>query len=275
MNGVVVSEHAMVSVTPVRRVATTILSHPAYSRTKDIKHPASFDPLMIGMASYAKNLLGYKEIEKCLANSIPSWPGPVLKPHHSPYTISFAVAKSIAPSASDACEVVNLLYGRAPINPSPTVVILGVHLRRVQAVQILRHLLWMRYSLDIIDPLSVVNTFRAWLDKPYDYLGRTMPVRLQDYFHSAHLAVEDRIAIRHISIYANLETLLEQTVVVGRNMATLWPDNEFWTQTFPRMVIGPFLKEFRASRNEFSHDYATPRTSLGMYGTLFGEEVQY
>jgi hypothetical protein len=38
-----------------------------------------------------------------------------------------------------------------------------------------------------------------------------MPVSLQDDFHSARLAAEDRIAVRHIAIFSNLEALLEQS----------------------------------------------------------------
>jgi hypothetical protein len=151
------NEHRTNGTVVPARVATTILSHTAYGKPKEIKHPAGFDPLVAGMASYAKSLLVHQEIERCLASSIPSWPRLVLEPHHSQYTISFAVTNSLAQQAMNAYAVEYLLYGCSHADPNPMVAILGVQIPRVQAVQMLRHLLWMRYSLDIIDMLSLAT----------------------------------------------------------------------------------------------------------------------
>jgi hypothetical protein len=85
------------------------------------------------------------------------------------------------------------------------ITILGAHMPQAQAIQFLGYLLWIRYSLDTIGLLSQTNRFRAWTDKPYEYMATTMPVTHEHDFYSARLAAEDHIAIRHTSMFSNLE----------------------------------------------------------------------
>jgi hypothetical protein len=173
--------------------------------------------------------------------------------------------ESILPPSASFPSVVEAMLNGIVLSDVPShITILGESIPTSEALKILRYLLSIRYSLDIILHLNISGTFKVV--HPYNYLGDTMPVALATAIHAPELVSEDRIATRHTAITSNLESLLEVLKPDPNAPArSLWPDTSTFRERFPSITHSKYNNVFRTPRNGFAHTYATPKATTPFY----------
>jgi hypothetical protein len=171
--------------------------------------------------------------------------------------------------------VEDMLRGIIPSDASLVTVVAGFSMRRGEALSILKHLCWIRYSLGMIimlihDDASEMHS----VSLPYPYITNGLYGRLRSDVASFHLATEDRIAIRHIAVFTNLELLLERRASDEGPSLALWPETEAWKREFPYLERSAYLANFRMARNAFAHEYASPKANDLLYANLFSDQMK-
>jgi hypothetical protein len=146
---------------------------------------------------------------------------------------------------------------------------------RGEALGILRHLVWVRFSLDMVSHLNHNEPPSPEVTHPYNYLGNTMPEDLKAIMLSSDLSSQDRIDMRHIAIVSNLEGLFELIRSDPREDArSLWPDSPLFRQRFSWLVKEKYQSAFRPSRNWLAHILATPKASSTAFRNWVGAQME-
>jgi hypothetical protein len=158
-----------------------------------------------------------------------------------------------------------MLNGIIPPDSRLEITVLDTAFLRGEALTILRHLVWIRYNLDIIYHFNLSEIPRVIY--PYNYLGDTIPEALDNAIFLSELVTEDRIAIRHSVITSNLDGLMLDQARPDPNstLRSLWPSTAVFQQQFPMMTKHRYSNVFRPSRNGFAHQYATPHATDTAY----------
>jgi hypothetical protein len=171
--------------------------------------------------------------------------------------------------------VSNMLRGIIPSDTSMVIVVAGHSMIRGPALSVLKHLCWIRYSLGLIIQLIHNDASNPHTPSPpYEYLGTGLHAKLRADIASAHHIAEDRIAIRHIAMFASLESLFEKKATEQGVMTSDWPETDAWKLEFPQLERSAFLSNFRVTRNAFAHMYATPKASDAVHGNLFSPPMK-
>jgi hypothetical protein len=105
--------------------------------------------------------------------------------------------------------VSDMLRDIIPHDTSMIIVVVGFSMKRGEVIPVLKHLCWIRYSLDIIIQLSQDGAGKSHTPSPsYADLHTGLHAKLKEDVASSHLATEDRIAMRHIAMFSNLDMFL-------------------------------------------------------------------
>jgi hypothetical protein len=116
-----------------------------------------------------------------------------------------------------------------PRDSSLVVVVDGFSMVGSEALLVLKHLCWIRYSLGIIIQLNHDDPGNAHTPSPpYAYLRTGLHGKLKEDTVSSRLASEDRIAMRHIAMFSNLDTTMERKHSAQDPALALWPETEVW-----------------------------------------------
>jgi hypothetical protein len=188
--------------------------------------------------------------------------------------------ETLPPSTSLPLDIKGMLKGVVPPESSLYTTILDETMPRGEALCILRYLVWVRFSLDIISHLNHNERPSAEVTHPYNYLGNTMPEDLKAIMLSSDLSSQDRIAIRHIAIrhiaiVSNLEGLFELIRSdPGEDARSLWPDSPLFRQRFSWLVKEKYQSAFRPSRKWFAHILATPKASSTAFRNWVGAQMK-
>jgi hypothetical protein len=146
---------------------------------------------------------------------------------------------------------------------------------RGDALLILKHLCWIRYSLGMIIVLSHDDAGEKHsVSPPYRYLSSGLYAALREDVASFHLATEDRIAMRHIAVFTNLDLLLERKPSDQGLTISMWPATIAWKQQFRYLERNAYLANFRMARNAFAYEYASPKTTTILYDKLFFDQMK-